>query len=478
MSMEVVILTEGGKDFGFGHVARCSSIYQAFLKRGILPKFIINGDDSIKSILEDIPFTITNWLNDIHFLNSSDIVIIDSYLANFRVYDEISKKVALCIYLDDNNRLNYPRGIVVNGLINANCLSYPETEDIIYLLGSDFTPLRANFWDSIKLKINDDVENILITTGGNDLRNLTPKILNLLNTYFPTINKKVIIADSFNNVSEIESLKNDSVEFIYSPNSQEMLNTMLDVDLAISASGQTLYELACIGVPTVAIGIIDNQKNNIKNWKQIGFIEYAGCWNNTNLLNNILERIEFLMDKNIRYDKRLNGIRIIDGKGSLRIVKSILNEYYKKYSVFREIKEEDCLKIFEIANDDEVRQSSFNSEKIKLENHKIWFKTILTSDLTKFYVMEYGDDIIGQLRFDFDEDVPVVSISLNKKYRGLGLSKYLLSNGLKHVGEDQKITAYIKQDNLKSISFFKSMGFKKEGEVVVKGFKSFKFIKE
>jgi spore coat polysaccharide biosynthesis predicted glycosyltransferase SpsG len=28
--MNVVILTEGGKNIGFGHVARCSSIYQAF----------------------------------------------------------------------------------------------------------------------------------------------------------------------------------------------------------------------------------------------------------------------------------------------------------------------------------------------------------------------------------------------------------------------------------------------------------------
>ena len=49
--MDVFILTEGGKKYGFGHVARCSSIYQAFNKKNISPKFIINGDDSVKSIL-------------------------------------------------------------------------------------------------------------------------------------------------------------------------------------------------------------------------------------------------------------------------------------------------------------------------------------------------------------------------------------------------------------------------------------------
>lgn len=313
--------------------------------------------------------------------------------------------------------------------------------------------------------------------GGNDLRNLTPKILELLNKNFPNVNKKVIISNSFNNVSEIEALKNEHVDLIYSPNSKKMLNSMLDVDLAISASGQTLYELACVGVPTISIGVIDNQKDNIKNWQNIGFIEYAGCWNNEKLLDNLLEKIDFLKNKEIRCAKRLIGIQNIDGNGSKRIVKEILKEYYIKNSIFREIKQEDCLKIFEIANDDDVRQSSFSSDKIDLEDHKKWFKNILKEDIIKFLVLEYAEDIIGQLRFDFDETYPVISISLNKNYRGLGLSKYILNEGINYIGEFEKIVAYIKKDNIRSISFFKSMGFKKDSEVIIKNCEAFKFIR-
>ena len=92
--------------------------------------------------------------------------------------------------------------------------------------------------------------------------------------------------------------------------------------------------------------------------------------------------------------------------------------------------------------------------------------------------MEYDNDIIGQLRFDFDEKFPVISISLNKKYRGLGLSKYLLNQGIEYLNEYDKIVAYIKKDNLKSISFFKSMGFKKEKEVIIKECDALKFINE
>ena len=470
--MKIVILTEGGKDAGFGHVARCSSIYQAFEHYNISPEFIVNGDESIKSIVPDIDVEIIDWQNNSF---KADIFVIDSYLADLTKYNEISKNSSLNVYVDDNNRLNYPKGIVVNGTLDASNMDYPEREDIIYLVGNEFIPLRKDFWDIQKLKINDSIENILITMGGNDLRNLTPKILELLDDNFPEVNKKVIIADSFKNTQEIESLKNKYVELIYSPDSYEIINAMSSVDLAISASGQTLYELACIGVPTIAVGIIDNQKNNIKNWINQGFIEYAGFWRDNNLLNNILDRINYLQDKKIRFDKRLLGIRAVNGKGSLNIVKNILKEFYKNNSTFRSIQKKDCLKIFEIANDDEVRKSSFNSEKIPLEDHKKWFNNILNDDSVQFYVLEYENDIIGQLRLDFDEKYPVISISLNKKYRGLGLSKILLSKGLKLI--DGKVIAYIKKENIRSISFFKSMGFEKEGNVVIKDCDALKFIK-
>ncbi len=475
--MNVFILTEGGKDIGFGHVARCSSIYQAFVNFNIIPKFIINGDDSVQSILKEINYTSWNWTEDLSIIDNADIVVIDSYLANIDIYNKIYESVPLIVSIDDNNRLEYPKGIIVNGTLDVSNMDYAEREGIKYLVGKDFIPLRDDFWDISRLKINDNISNILITTGGNDLRNLTPKLLELLNNNFPDLNKKIIIADSFNNISDIESLKTNHTQLIYSPNSKEMLSAMSTVDLAISASGQTLYELACVGVPTIAIGIIDNQKDNIKNWQKVDFIEYAGCWNNKDLLDNILEKIELLKDKDISYVKMLIGIKSVDGKRYLRIVKEFLKVYYIKNSVFREIKESDCLKIFEIANDEDVRQSSFNSDKIDLEDHKKWFKNILNEDSTKFLVLECEDEIIGQLRFDFDEKYPVISISLNKNYRGLGLSKYLLDKGIKYIDESKKIVAYIKKDNVRSISFFKSMGFRKGREVIIKDCEAFKFIR-
>lgn len=453
--MNVIILTEGGKNYGFGHVARCSSIYQAFRKFCITPQFIVNGDKSIDAILQNINYAIYDWQN-MEFADD-DIVIIDSYHAPLEFYQKIAKTTALAIYIDDNNRIDYPDGTVVNGTI----LATTRRKDALY--GSKYIPLRQDFWNTKIIDVNDEIKNVLITLGGNDLRNLTPKILNLLKN--EDFAKKVIIGNSFDNVGEIEEFDD---ELIYSPDSRQMLEAMESTDLAISSAGQTLYELARVGVPTIAVGVVDNQINNIQNWQKQGFIEFAGFWDDDNLEENILAKLELLKDSALRKEKQNMGVSAVDGKGSIRIAKTALNSYYRKNSVFREIKKEDCLKIFEIANDEEVRKSSFNCDKIDLKTHKKWFNGILNDNTTEFLVLEYDSDIIGQLRFDFDEKYPVISISLNKKYRGLGLSKYLLNKGITYIKENYNqdtLVADIKKSNARSVSFFEAMGFKKECEI-------------
>ena len=50
MNVNVFILTEGGKNIGFGHITRCTSIYEAFDEIDIPPQFIVNGDGDIENL--------------------------------------------------------------------------------------------------------------------------------------------------------------------------------------------------------------------------------------------------------------------------------------------------------------------------------------------------------------------------------------------------------------------------------------------
>jgi UDP-2,4-diacetamido-2,4,6-trideoxy-beta-L-altropyranose hydrolase len=325
---KVFIITEGSRDTGFGHITRCTSLYQAFEEKGVLPIFLINGDETVKDLLNNRNHDIFNWLTDekrlLTFTEHADVVIIDSYLADYELYEKISGLVKGSVYIDDNKRIDYPRGVVVNGTVYAEELNYPKKIGVDYLLGSQYIPIRKEFWDVPDKRIREHIETIMITFGGDDMRNLTPKVLRIINDNFPSINKKVVIGRGFKNALQIEAQKDDKTYFIHYPDAEGIKQVMLESDIAVSAAGQTLYELARVGVPTIAVAVADNQMNNVKGWMKAGFIEYAGWWEDMLVLENITASIEKLSNKNLRLNKNHIGKMFVDGKGATRIVDEIL----------------------------------------------------------------------------------------------------------------------------------------------------------
>ena len=326
--MKVAILTEGGKDIGFGHVTRCLSLYQAFEEKNIKPDFIINGDETVTDLVEDTSYKIYNWIEEQQKLFNSiknyGTAIIDSYLAEFKLYKKISEMVDTSVYIDDNNRINYPPGFIVNGSINAKSLNYPIQEGKTNLLGSKYFPIRKSFWKVSDKGYSNGIEKILLTFGGEDFRNLTPKLLDLLNDNFTDIEKYIVIGEAFGNKNEIENKAKRKDNLIHSPSPKQMKDIMIKCDIAISGAGQTLYELARCGTPTIAIGLIKNQINNIRGWKKENFIEYSGWWKDEKIYKNTMKNIEKLQDKDIRIKKSRIGKRKIDGKGPLRIINRIM----------------------------------------------------------------------------------------------------------------------------------------------------------
>jgi spore coat polysaccharide biosynthesis predicted glycosyltransferase SpsG len=172
-----------------------------------------------------------------------------------------------------------------------------------------------------QIKLVDILETAMITFGGADVCNLTPKVLKLLVDAYPQLNKKVVIKKGFQNTSEIEAIKNHNTELIYYPDAAEMKKVMLESDVAISSGGQTLYELARIGVPSITVTVVDNQSANIRGWQEVGFAEYAGNGANGELPEKISQKIKLLKDDNARQCKSEVGRGVVDGAGSLRIVR-------------------------------------------------------------------------------------------------------------------------------------------------------------
>jgi N-acetyl sugar amidotransferase len=328
LNLKVFILTEGGKEIGLGHVVRCTSLCQAFEEKGIKPVFIVNGDGSVKEFVADREIRIQNWIREwfdiLEEIKGADIVIIDSYLADISIYNAVSKAVAQTVYIDDCQRLDYPQGTVLNGLIGAEEMGYLRKEGVEHLLGVRYIPLRREFADVPDKEINPFVSDIMVTFGGDDTRDMTPKVIELLKREFPGCARKVVIGNAFRDIERFNALKNDKTELIYSPSGAEMRKVMLASDIAVSAGGQTLYELARVGIPTVAISVADNQIGNIRRWQRAGFIEYAGPWDRPELEKKVVGCVRSIMPQGVRKEMKIIGRGAVDGRGAARVVDKLL----------------------------------------------------------------------------------------------------------------------------------------------------------
>jgi len=329
--MKVVILTEGGRKIGFGHITRCLSLYQAFDEFGGKPEFVINGDKSVIEFAKQVNGEIVDWIEKSSYaiskIKDSDIVIIDSYLASLNFYELVAKLVRVPVYIDDNKRLDYPEGVIVNSNIYAKDLDYKTGNNSVFLLGTKYAMLRKEFWEAPEKEIKKNIESIMITFGGDDLKNMTPRVLGWLAEEYPDLRKNVIIGSGFENVnvSKIKEIADDNTKLIFNPDAKIMKDVMLESDIAISAGGQTLYELARIGVPTIAMIVAENQKRNVRKWESFGFIKSAKFDGSKDNINFVEYNLKYLFDYKIREESHCRSKRLIDGKGALRVARRLLD---------------------------------------------------------------------------------------------------------------------------------------------------------
>lgn len=323
--MNACILTEAGKSAGFGHLTRCIALRQALTEYPNDVSLVIAGAET----KELAPFGVNdnfrthNWHQDFDFLDNilseTDLCIIDSYFCKEKTYRYIAERSRLILCLDDDNRLPYPPGFVMNGSIGADMLDYPASDDITYLLGTSYQPMRNEFWNTAPITVRKELKNLLVFFGGGDSTELMPRVIGILRQKFPGL-RLHILSDEPGIVEE------DSTRLYARLSASDMIRLFNEADLAITAGGQTLYELARVGLPSIVIKVVENQNTNILGWEKTEFIKYIGdlCTFNA---DSLCSAIEGAMPEDVRHRMHEAGLLKVDGMGAKRAVDTILKKF-------------------------------------------------------------------------------------------------------------------------------------------------------
>lgn len=307
--IRVAFRADGGRSVGMGHLMRCMSLAKEFKKNGHIVYFISKYESGINRLQEEgfevIPIGngVESSTEGFDYGNASelqdeakkviaaiqtnniDILFIDSYNVTEEYFLSIKPHVKKLAYIDDLNKFVYPVDILINGNITAEYMDYKKySEDEIMLLGPKYNLIRDEFMDLPERVINEQVKEIMITTGGSDPYNMSCKIANMLleDEELCKLTINIIVGSGFTNKGELRELSKNHSNIILHENVKQISDIMLRSDIAISSGGSTLYELCACGTPTLAFIMADNQEFFVRKMDELGCVKSLGWYFNVN----------------------------------------------------------------------------------------------------------------------------------------------------------------------------------------------------
>lgn len=328
----ILFRTDGNPWIGTGHVMRCLSLADALRECNRDAVFVI-AEPYLQQLIQSRGYICTVLGTAYDHMEEEipsflpllererpELVILDSYFVSPK-YMETIKSVSRLLYIDDLNTFDYPSDAVVNYNIYGPELSYPQNKK--YFLGPQYAPLRKEFQGLKQRVVKKQVENVLISTGGADPYHVALQCVKHLQEH--PLDKKVIfhlVVGAMNqDVEELHEIASELPFIKLHCQVKDMCSLMLQCDVAVSASGSTLYELCACGIPTVTYILADNQILGAQAFQKAGLMPCVGDIRiNLSFVTQIFSKLQsFINDWQTRQEISNKMIRLVDGNGAKRL---------------------------------------------------------------------------------------------------------------------------------------------------------------
>ena len=340
---------------GTGHLIEIMSLIKSLRKRvDFYAVAIVNEYTMCKAKLESLVEEIEIMPDEIaeeeetemflSFLKRQGIAIFvtDLLERSVKYYATLNKRVTKTyILLDNDKHVEIPATAVVN----FNILQSPKYYEITkqyetqYLIGPKYALLDEelhNKWAS-RISFREKVDKIFLNQGGSDPYGLTAKILRVLEKL--SLRQEVIVvlggAITPRHRKEIDSLRpklKDNYRF-YENISQSMMYELLsESDMALTAAGNTLYELAFFGIPSIIIGHHEQHNKVAEKFQAEGAAINLGIGTRidqeyiASAVGSLIENPEK------RKELSLRSRSIVDGYGTGRVANKIVQDIQTLFS--------------------------------------------------------------------------------------------------------------------------------------------------
>lgn len=344
---ECMIRADGNAKIGAGHLMRCLTIAEAMRKMQADGKILfLCADEQSAQLVKEHGFEVRVLYTDYQHMEAElpvlgelfqenegkRVILVDSYYVTDS-YLEGLQRFGRTILLDDMQQHCFPVDTVINYNAFADAASYERLyrgTATKQLVGSRYVPIREQFLNK-PYQVADTVRNVLITTGGGDKDNIAGRILQEIFKVpeLEKLNYHLIIGKYNPHLQELKQLQASEKRVHVHYDVKDMAALMLSCDLAITAGGTTVYELAAMGVPFICFSYAENQEALTEYIGSKRIAGFAGAFHRepSATLEGIRQLlVQYCTRTELRNKCYENERTLIDGLGAVRLAENIWKE--------------------------------------------------------------------------------------------------------------------------------------------------------
>ncbi len=470
--------TDGG---GIGHLVRVVSVAGAAVNAG--HSVCVAGDIQsplARQLVEEAQLTVVPASGDLGVLaaeHGASIVHVDDYKVGNEALEQVRAAGALLSSMEDGSYGRRDADLVVDSTIGAEFTERGRAPRGRVLRGIVYAPMRPQVLAARHKREHDfapsPVPRALIVMGGTDATGAAATIASLCADLSRNIELTVIAPKR--HWEAVAEAAGPSVQLLEpTPAFLEIASTM---DFVVSASGTSAWELACIGVPTLLVAVVDNQKAGYAAALDAGIARGLGTIDEIRAHRAVAATHldSYLAALAAGTVSTREAMAKVDGRGAERIVEAWAEAFDERLAAtvkgeagagpalrVRDASMDDCLPLLRWRNDPATRAVSRTTEAVGLDAHAPWLERTLAREDRELFIAHTSNGPVGMVRFDADGSAWEVSINLAPETRGRGLARKVLSEAeslffRRHPGSS--VLAYVRADNAPSMRLFDRAGY-------------------
>lgn len=262
--MRVLLRADAGVSRGTGHVMRCLTLAEEFMRRGAQVELLTDGltvgwlRDAVRSAGIPVRQCETDSLSlDAVRGIAPDWLVVDSYWIDADAITAVNREVPVLAIIDSDDR-GIDASLYLDHNLGAEFLDHPRIAPGLLLAGARYALVRDGI---LRSRRNDPwvlpatSPTIVSFMGGTDPTNANPQVVEALRQVTTEFDL-IVVAPSAQHRG-IREIGLDLELIAPTPNLPELFGR---ADVIVSAAGTSAWDICTLGVPSVLVSVVDNQE--------------------------------------------------------------------------------------------------------------------------------------------------------------------------------------------------------------------------